>query len=120
LQEAGKQALKIVTPGSKASFNRPGGIGVDKLGNVYVADVFNHKIRKITASGAVTTLAGSGHQGYVDDAKGHSAEFDFPVDVAVDEAGNVYVVDEGNNKIRKILPNGSVSTFAGSGAVGAH
>jgi sugar lactone lactonase YvrE len=115
----GKAGAENNSTGSKASFNRPGGIGVDKLGNVYVADVFNHRIRKITASGVVTTLAGNGHRGYVDDAKGLLAEFDFPVDVAVDEAGNVYVVDEGNNKIRKILPNGSVSTFAGSGAVGA-
>ncbi|MES2371235.1 MAG: LamG-like jellyroll fold domain-containing protein [Bacteroidota bacterium] len=119
LAGSGKAGAENSLIGSKASFNRPGGIGVDKLGNVYVADVFNHKIRKITASGAVTTLAGNGHQGYVDDAKGLSAEFDFPVDVAVDDAGNVYVIDEGNNKIRKVLPNGAVSTFAGSGAVGA-
>lgn len=119
LAGSGKAGSENSNTGSKASFNRPGGIGVDKLGNIYVADVFNHKIRKITASGAVTTLAGNGHQGYVDDVKGLSAEFDFPVDVAVDDSGNVYVVDEGNNKIRKILPNGSVSTFAGSGAVGS-
>ncbi|MEO8172936.1 MAG: SMP-30/gluconolactonase/LRE family protein, partial [Sediminibacterium sp.] len=115
----GKAGSDNSNTGSRASFNRPGGICVDKLGNVYVADVFNHKIRKITAAGAVTTLAGNGHQGYVDDARGLIAEFDFPVDVAVDDAGNVYVVDEGNNKIRKITPNGSVSTFAGSGAVGS-
>jgi len=59
----------------------------------------------------VTTFAGSGHAGYIDDAHGLLAEFDFPADVAVDETGNVYVADEGNNKIRKITASGSVSTL---------
>jgi len=116
---SGKTGADNNSKGTAASFNGPGGIGVDRLGNVYVADAFNHKIRKITPSGSVSTLAGTGHAGYVDEAHGLLAEFDFPVDVAVDETGNVYVVDEGNNKIRKITPSGSVSTFAGSGAVGA-
>jgi len=87
--------------GIAASFNGPAGIAVDHMGNIYVADVFNHRIRKITPAGVVTTFAGSGHAGYIDDAHGLLAEFDFPADVAVDETGNVYVADEGNNKIRK-------------------
>ncbi|MEO7530645.1 MAG: LamG-like jellyroll fold domain-containing protein [Sediminibacterium sp.] len=119
LAGSGKAGAENNSKGGLASFNGPGGIGVDRQGNIYVADVYNHKVRKITPAGSVSTLAGSGHQGYVDDARGLMAEFDYPVDVTVDEAGNVYVADEGNNKIRKITTSGSVSTFAGSGAVGA-
>lgn len=109
-----KNRLKTFT-----GFNGPGGIAIDRAGNVYVADVFNHTIKKITPSGAVTNFAGNGQAGFKDDVKAASAMFNFPVDLAVDETGNVYVVDEGNNKIRKITTSGSVSTFAGSGSVGA-
>ena len=105
--------------GSKASFNGPSGIAVDKDGNVYVADVFNHTIRKIHPSGAVSTYAGNGQAGFADNTSGLKASFYFPVDVAVDENGNVFVVDEGNNRIRKITPGRSVSSIAGSSMIGS-
>ena len=77
--------------GTSASFTYPRGVAVDGAGNVYVADSDNHRIRKITASGVVSTLAGSTY-GYAD-GTGTSAKFDYPFGVAVDGAGNVYVAD---------------------------
>ena len=99
--------------GAAASFSFPNGLAVDGSGNVYVADRSNHKIRKITPAGVVTTFAGSGSQGSTD-ATGTAASFRSPTSVAVDAAGNVYVTDRDNNKIRKITPMGVVTTLAGS------
>jgi sugar lactone lactonase YvrE len=104
--------------GTLASFNYPYGLAVDNTGNVYVADTDNNKIRKITSTGVVTTLAGSGLQGSVD-AVGTLASFFDPTGVAIDGYGNVYVADAGNNKIRKISPTGVVTTLAGSGNYGS-
>lgn len=95
-----------------ATFWKPSGVCVDPNGNVYVADFNNHKIRKITPAGVVTTVAGS-VLGYLD-GTGTSAKFNNPTGVAVDNAGNLFVADSGNNRIRKITPGGIVSTFAGS------
>jgi serine/threonine protein kinase, bacterial len=104
--------------GTAASFNYPTGVAVDATGNVYVADTDNHKIRKITPAGIVTTLAGSGSPGAQDGA-GTAATFRSPYGVAVDAGGNVYVADTGNNRIRWIAPGGAVTTFAGSGSPGS-
>ncbi|WP_291274392.1 SMP-30/gluconolactonase/LRE family protein [Flavobacterium sp.] len=99
--------------GSNAIFNNPQNVAADAAGNIYVADYSNHRIRKIDTSGNVTTLAGNGTNGYLD-ANGANAQFNHPYGVAVDEYGNVYVTDRDNNKIRKIDPNGNVTTLAGS------
>jgi sugar lactone lactonase YvrE len=103
--------------GTAASFNYPTGISADGSGNLYVADTDNHKIRKILPGAVVTTLAGAGTSGS-QDGIGTAAKFDGPFGVAVDSAGNVFVADTGNNKIRKITPAAVVTTYAGSGAVG--
>jgi sugar lactone lactonase YvrE len=99
--------------GSAARFYSPGGVAVDGLGNVYVADSGNYTIRKIDAWGVVTTLAGlAGTYGSAD-GTGSAARFHPPEDVAVDGAGNVYVADTGNDTIRKITVAGVVTTLAG-------
>ncbi|HEX8111442.1 MAG TPA: NHL repeat-containing protein [Kofleriaceae bacterium] len=100
--------------GAAALFFDPVGVAVDRAGNVYVADNGNHTIRKITAAGVVTTLAGTaGMDGSVD-GTGAAARFFRPSDVAVDSSGNVYVADNGNHTIRKVTPAGVVMTLAGS------
>ncbi|MBN9413752.1 MAG: autotransporter-associated beta strand repeat-containing protein, partial [Candidatus Paracaedimonas acanthamoebae] len=86
--------------GAAAKFNFPNGVAVDKVGNIYVADSFNSKIRKITLDGQTSLIAGS-TEGYIDGI-GVAAKFDSPFGVAVDKVGNVYVADTDNNKIRKI------------------
>lgn len=104
--------------GTSSSFSGPAGVAVDAAGNVYVADLGNDMIRKISPDGAVTTLAGAGAQGSAN-GTGTSASFFEPMGVAVDAAGNVYVGDQSNNLIRKISPAGVVTTFAGSGVEGS-
>jgi sugar lactone lactonase YvrE len=106
--------------GAAARFNSPNGVATDSAGNVYVADTDNHTIRKITPAGAVTTLAGTASgAGGSTDATGAAASFNFPIGVATDGAGNVYVADTGNFTIRKITPAGAVTTLAGT-APGLH
>ena len=99
--------------GGTASFNSPYGVAVDATGTVFLADINDFTIRKITAAGVVTTLAGvHGQQGGTD-GPAASARFSYPTGVAVDAAGNVFVVDNGDHTVRKITPGGTVSTFAG-------
>ena len=98
--------------GTAASFYYPNGVAVDASGNVYVADVGNYKIRKITPAGVVSSLAG-GTFGNADGI-GTVASFSSPVGLTVDASNNLYVADQGNNKIRKITPSGVVSSLAGS------
>ncbi len=100
--------------GGGARFNAPQGAAVDSNGNVYIADTGNCTIRKITAAGVVTTLAGLAGVDGSDDGTGSDARFELPQDVAVDNAGNIYVGDTGNYTIRKITPGGVVTTFAGA------
>ncbi|MFN7929442.1 MAG: NHL repeat-containing protein [Blastocatellia bacterium] len=99
-------------PALYARFYGPAGVAADAAGNVYVADYGNHRIRKIDASGQVTTLAGSGANNSVDGV-GTAASFSYPSGVAVDKAGNVYVLDTGTSRVRKIDVNRRVTTLAG-------
>ncbi|MBA3850285.1 MAG: hypothetical protein C0502_09885, partial [Opitutus sp.] len=92
--------------GGAAQFYSPSGVAVDGAGNVYVADTYNHTIRKITPSGVVTTLAGLAGTRGSSDGTDAAVRFALPNGVAVDGAGNVYVADTGNHTIRKITPSG--------------
>ena len=100
--------------GSAARFYFPQGVAVDSAGNVFVADMFNDTIRKITSAGVVTTLAGLADSSGSTDGTGSAARFNFPTSVAVDSAGNVYVADTTNQTIRKVTSAGVVTTLAGS------
>lgn len=100
--------------GTAAEFYLPTALALDRSGNLYVADLGNSCIRKITPAGVVTTLAGNGSPGF-EDGTGANAQFKYPAGVSVDANGNVYVSDTNNHMIRKITPGGVVSTFAGSG-----
>ena len=112
---AGTSGGFLDATGTAAQFNNPNGVAVDTAGNVYVADTTNNRIRKITAAGVVTTLAGQASAGTTD-ATGNAAQFNDPRAVAVDTAGKVYVADTTNNRIRKITAAGVVTTVAGSTA----
>ena len=103
--------------GSAAQFYNPRGVAVDSTGVVYVADTINHRIRKITPAGDVTTFAGS-TGGYAD-GNGTAARFSSPWGMGTDASGNVYVADMNNHRIRKITPAGDVTTFAGPTSVGS-
>jgi sugar lactone lactonase YvrE len=104
--------------GSSARFSSPQGLVVDDLGFVYVADSGNHRIRRITPLGVVTTFAGSGTAGFADGAPG-IARFNSPYGVVLDSTANLFVADRANHRIRKVLVDGTVSTHAGTGTVGA-
>jgi streptogramin lyase len=112
---AGKLGVSgiVNATGTNAQFNAPSGLAFDGFGNLFVSDTGNHVIRKITATGVVTTFAGvAGSGGFLDGANG-SALFNSPLGIAVWTNGNIFVADSGNHCIRKIS-GGVVTTFAGS------
>ena len=95
-----------------AKFALCSGIAIDNQDNIYIGDTYNHRIRKITNDGIVSTVAGSSW-GYVDDV-GINAKFNQPKGIALDSKGNLYIADYNNDRVRKLMPNGRVETYAGS------
>ena len=103
-------------PATTASVSAPSGVAVDAAGNLYVADANNHRIRKVSLEGIITTVAGNGIQGFSGDGgPATSASLSWPRSMAPDEIGNLYIADVINNRIRKVSPDGIISTVAGSG-----
>lgn len=100
--------------GVAASFNGPRGVTVDSQGNVFVSDTQNNRIRKIGSDGSVSTFAGSGSATFLD-GSATSACFNSPSGLVADNLGNIFVADQGNNRIRRINSAGTVSTLVGSG-----
>ena len=104
--------------GASAQLNSPTGVAVDGAGNVYIADFGNNVVRKVTAGGTISTVAGNGRQGYSGDGgPGVQAQLNGPQGVAVDTAGNLYIADTLNSRIRK-LNSAGIQTVAGNGIVG--
>jgi uncharacterized protein (TIGR03437 family) len=103
-------------PAGQASINRPLGVATDQAGNVFFADSNNHRIRKITLDGNITTVAGNGNAGYTcDNCPATSSSLNAPVGIALDTAGNLYIADTSNNRVRKVTPGGTITTVAGNG-----
>lgn len=112
---AGQAGLSGSSDGTTAArFNRPTGVAVNSAGNVYVADTNNNEIRKVTSTGAVTTLAGQAGASGSRDGTGTAASFNGPSGIVSDAAGNLYVADTLNHTIRMITPAGAVTTVAGA------
>jgi sugar lactone lactonase YvrE len=106
-------------PATGAKFDAPKGVAVDGAGNLYIADNGNNRIRKVDGSGNISTVAGNGTRGFSGDGGlATSAMLQYPSGLAVDGAGNLYIADSGNNRIRKVDGSGNISTFAGNGTVG--
>ena len=91
------------------------GIASDDQGNIYISDFDNKRIRKISSTGQVTTIAGNGNDGFID-GNSSIAQFSSPAGIVIDKQGNLFVADL--NRVRKITPSGVVSTFAGSDSTG--
>jgi uncharacterized protein (TIGR03437 family) len=101
-------------PATSASFGHPYSLTVDSAGSIYIADTSNHRIRKITPDGIVTTVAGNGIPGYNgDNIPATSASLKAPQSVAVDAAGNIYIADTSNARVRMVSPQGVITTVVG-------
>jgi uncharacterized protein (TIGR03437 family) len=117
---AGSDLVGDNGPATSAQLANAHGIALDRQGNLYLADTDNHRIRKITPAGIISTLAGTGHAGSSGDGGlATSAQLNSPYGLAADAAGNIYVADFGNHKVRRIAPDGSISTIAGTGQKGS-
>jgi len=104
-------------PATSASLSDPTGVAVDASGNLFIADEDDNRIRKVSASGVITTVAGGGTSGLGDGGPATSASLSYPTGVAVDASGNLFIADEINNRIRKVSASGIITTVAGNGAV---
>lgn len=106
-------------PATDAEFSFPADVALGADGAIYIADTYNHRIRKVDSAGTVTTVAGSGEEGFGGDGgPAARAKFDSPVAVAIGPDGAVYVADRGNRRIRRIDATGVVTTIAGNGEAG--
>jgi sugar lactone lactonase YvrE len=109
-------------PAVAAEFNRPQWMAADTAGNLYISDVGNHRVRKLDPQGRISTVAGSGPGGLGapggfggDSGPATAARFNLPLGLAVDAAGNLYIADSRNQRVRKVDPNGILTTVAGGG-----
>jgi uncharacterized protein (TIGR03437 family) len=102
-----------------AQLNAPFGVALDSAGNLYIAEFSNNRVRKVSTNGNISTLAGNGVSGFSGDGlQATAAMLNGPQGVAVDSAGNVFIADTANNRVRKVAPNGVITTVAGNGAAG--
>ncbi len=103
-------------PAASAQLNNPAAVTFDLAGNLYIADADNNRVRKVTPAGVITTAAGNGTAGWSGDGgPGPHAQLNHPMGLTSDSDGNVYIADTGNNRIRKLTPDGNIATIAGNG-----
>ncbi|MDP9442396.1 MAG: right-handed parallel beta-helix repeat-containing protein [Actinomycetota bacterium] len=115
----GSEGLGDGGAATSAQLKNPRGVAVDGAGNLYIADRSDNRVRRVDASGAITTVAGTGVFGYSGDAgPATHARLSFPHGVAVDGSGNVYIADTGNDRVRKVDASGTITTVAGTGGDG--
>ena len=113
------RTVSTISPAASLELNAPADVAADGSGNIYIADTSNNRIRKVDASGYMSTVAGTGTAGYSGDGgQAASAALNGPQAVALDGSGNVYIADTKNNRIRKINSSGVISTVAGTGTAG--
>jgi sugar lactone lactonase YvrE len=107
-------------PEINARMDDPNGIAVDAAGNLYIAEYLGQRVRKVATNGIITTVAGTGVAGFSGDGgPATMAMLNGPSRVAVDTAGNLYISDPQNYRIRRVSPNGTITTFAGNGLPGS-
>jgi DNA-binding beta-propeller fold protein YncE len=107
-------------PATKAELQVPIDIAFDRSGNLYIADLVNNRVRKVDTHGIITTLAGTGEAGLSGDGwQAASVDVATPTAVTTDSAGNVYVIDGGTHRVRRIDREGRIWTVAGSGTPGS-
>ena len=103
----------------KGQFHNPNGVALDSLGNVYIADQSNHRIRKVNSDGIITTIAGNGIDTFSGDGGPATlASLSYPQGVTIGNAGDIFIADWGNGRIRRIDSSGIISTVAGTDASG--
>lgn len=106
-------------PATAARLREPTGVVMDGAGNLYFADHFNHRIRKVDIGGIITTVAGTGVVGFSGDGGlATAARLNFPAETEVDAAGNLYIADQLNDRVRKVNTSGIITTVAGTGVAG--
>ncbi len=106
-------------PATSAQLFNPRGVAVDTAGNLFIADFYNQRVRKVTPVGVISTVAGIGTNGFSGDGgPATSAQFFNPSGIAVDTAGNLFIADSNNHRVRKVTPVGVISTVAGNGTYG--
>ena len=104
---------------TEAGLFDPAGVAVDERGNVYIADMDNQRVRKVDTAGKITTVAGNGNFGYTgDNVPATQTAFSSPAAVAVDANGNLYIAELFSARVRKVNPQGIITTFAGTGSAG--
>jgi sugar lactone lactonase YvrE len=105
-------------PAGEATLNAPHSVTVDGSGNLFIADTLDNRVRKVGVDGIITTVAGTGEEGFAGDGgKATAARLDGPEEVAVDSAGNLFIADLYNHRVRKVTPDGIITTVAGNNLV---
>ena len=106
-------------PAAQAQLNMPQGLAVDSVGNVYIADTLNNRVRRVDADGTITTVAGTGEAGYAGDGRpGREARLNLPTGLAIGFSDTVFIADTGNNVVRQLGQDGAIRTVAGAGEAG--